>query len=122
MADKIILTGFEVSGRHGCSEAERKHAQPFVVDAELFLDLTQAAKSDDLGDTIDYATVLADIRKIVEGTSRNLIETVAQEIADFLLRRYMLLDGVKITLHKPNPPIGEKFAGVAVEIFRRHSR
>lgn len=122
MADKIILTGLKLSGRHGCSEEERKHAQPFVVDAELYLDLTQAARSDDLGDTIDYAAILADIRKIVEGTSRNLIETVAQEIADFILRRYLLLDGVKITLHKPNPPIGEKFSGAAVEIVRSRSK
>lgn len=122
MSDKIILTGLKLSGRHGCTEAERKHQQPFVVDAELYLDLTQAAKSDDLGETIDYAAVIGDIKKIVEGTSRNLIETVAQDIADFLLIRYMLLDGVKITLRKTNPPIGEKFSGAAVEIVRSRGK
>lgn len=122
MSDKIILTGLKLLGRHGCSEAERKYQQPFVVDAELYLDLSQAAKSDDLGETIDYAAVLGDIRKIVEGTSRNLIETVAQDIADLLLRRYMLLDGVKITLRKTNPPIGEKFSGAAVEIVRSRGK
>lgn len=121
MADKIILTGIEIKGRHGCSEEERKHLQPFIVDAELYLDLTEAGKSDDLGDTIDYAAVIVDIKKIVGGTSRNLIETVAQEIADFLLKRYMLLDGVKIVLHKPSPPVKDKFAGAAVEIIRSRS-
>lgn len=119
MADKVILTGLEVNGRHGCSEEERKHLQPFVVDVELYLDLSRAGKSDDLGDTIDYAAVISDIKKIVGGTSRNLIETVAQEIADLLLRRYLLLDGVKIVLHKVAPPVKEKFAGAAVEIVRR---
>ena len=118
MADKIILTGLEIKGRHGCSEEERKHLQPFVVDAELYLDLSRAGKSDDLGDTVDYAAVISDIKKIVGRTSRNLIETVAQEIADLLLRRYLLLDGVKIVLHKTNPPVKEKFAGAAVEIIR----
>ena len=122
MADKIILTGFKVSGRHGCSEAERKHLQPFIVDTELYLDLTRAGKSDDLGDTIDYVSVLSDIKKIIGGTSRNLIETVAQDIADLLLRRYMLLDGVKITLRNPSPPVNEKFAGAAVEIFRSRQK
>lgn len=122
MADKIILTGIQLSGRHGCSEAERKRKQTFIVDAELHLDLSPAARSDDLGDTIDYATVLTDIRSIVEGTSRNLIETVAQEIADLLLRRYMLLQTVKIVIHKPTPPVAEKFAGAAVEIIRRRGR
>lgn len=118
MTDKIILTGLEIKGMHGCSEEERKHLQPFVIDAELYLDLSRAGKSDDLGDTIDYAAVISDIKKIVGGTSRNLIETVAQEIADLLLRRYLLLDGVKIVLHKTNPPVKEKFAGAAVEIVR----
>ena len=118
MADKIILTGLEIKGRHGCSEEERKYLQPFVVDVELYFDLSRAGKSDDLGDTIDYTAVISDIKKIVGGTSRNLIETVAQEIADLLLRRYLLLDGVKIILRKTNPPVKEKFAGAAVEIVR----
>lgn len=117
MTDKIILKGIKVTGRHGCSEEERSHDQTFVIDLELYLDLTTATKSDDLGETIDYATVIDDIKKIVGGTSRNLIETVAQEIAVFLLRRYMLLDSVKVTLHKP-AALKDKFAGAAVELVR----
>lgn len=118
MADKIILKGIEVKGRHGCSAEERAHLQPFVVDLEIHINLKQAGKSDDLGDTIDYAAVLSDVKKIVSGTSRNLIETVAQEISDFLLRRYFLIDAVKIRIQKTAPPIGDKFAGAAVEILR----
>ena len=118
MTDKIILNGLEIMGRHGCSEAERQHTQPFIVDAELYLDLSRAGKSDDLGDTIDYVAILGDIKKIVGGTPRNLIETVAQDISEFLLRRYFLLEGLKITIHKPNPPVKEKFGGAAVQIVR----
>ena len=118
MADKIILKGIEVQGRHGCSAEERSQLQPFIVDVEMHLNLKQASRSDDLGDTIDYVQVLSAVRKIVGERSRNLIETVAHEIADYLLRRYMLLEGVKITLAKPNPPVKEKFAGASVEIFR----
>ena len=122
MADKILLTGLKVSGKHGCSEAERKKAQPFVVDAELHLNLHRAGKSDDLGDTIDYVSVIGDIKKIIGGAPRNLIETVAQDITDLLLRRYLLLDAVKITLRKVSPPVDEKFSGAAVEIFRSRER
>lgn len=118
MADKIILTGIKVTGRLGCSEEERSRDQTFIVDVELHLDLSEATKSDDLGDTIDYATVIDDVKKIVGGTSRNLIETVAQEIADFLLKRYMLLEGVKIVLHKHALSLKDKFSGAAVEIER----
>ena len=118
MADKIFLKGIEVLGRHGCSEIERQHEQLFIVDAELYLDLSRSGKSDDLGDTIDYVQVLIDIKKIVGGTPRNLIETVAQDICEILLRKYFLLEGLKITIHKPAPPVKEKFSGAAVEIVR----
>ena len=118
MADKIILKGVEVKGRHGCSAEERAQLQPFIVDLELHIRLRQAGKSDDLGDTIDYMAVYSQVKKIVGGTSRNLMETVAQEIADFLLRRYMLLEGIKVTINKPAPPVGEKFGGASIEIIR----
>jgi len=119
MNDKIILKDIEVLGNHGCSDFERQHKQLFIVDAELYLDLSQSSKTDDLGDTIDYVQVLDDIKKIVGGTPRNLIETVAQDICEILLRKYFLLDGLKITIRKPNPPVKEKFAGAAVEITRK---
>ncbi len=122
MADKIILKGLEIKGRHGCSEEERKHPQRFIIDAELYLDLLHAAKTDDLGDTIDYVSVLDDIKKIVGGTPRNLIETVANDICEILLRKYFLIDGLKITIHKPEPPVKEKFGGAAVEMTRFRAR
>ena len=118
MKDTIFLIGIEVMGRHGCSEYERQHEQLFIVDVELYLDLSRASKTDDLGDTIDYVQVISDIKKIVGGAPRNLIETVAQDICDLLLRKYFLLDGLKIILHKPDPPVKEKFSGAAVQIVR----
>ena len=118
MTDKIILNGIEVMGRHGCTEAERENEQLFIVDAELYLDLSLAGKSDDINDTIDYPQVIVDIKKIVGGKSRVLIEAVAQEIAETLLRKYFRLNGLKIVLTKVNPPIPDSFAGAAVQIVR----
>ena len=118
MTDTIFLAGIEIFGRHGCSEFERQQEQLFIVDAELYLDLRRAGKTDDLGDPIDYVQVIRDIKKIVGGTPRNLIETVAQDICEILLRKYFLLNGLKITLRKPSPPVEEKFGGAAVQIVR----
>ena len=118
MKDTIFLTGIEILGRHGCSEFERQNEQLFIVDVELYLDLMRAGKSDDLGDTIDYVQVINDIKKIVGGAPRNLIETVAQDICEMLLRKYFLLEGLKITINKPNPPVKEKFGGASVQIVR----
>lgn len=122
MTDKFILTGLELFGRHGCSAEERKYTQPFIVDAELYFDIAKAAATDDLADTIDYVAVMGDIKAIVEGTPRNLIETIAQEIAAVLLSNYPILDAVKIILHKVAPPVREKFSGAAVEIFRSRAK
>ena len=118
MTDKIILNGIEVMGRHGCTEAEQQIEQLFTVDAELYLDLSRAGKSDDINDTIDYTQVIGDIKKIVGGKSRALIEAVAQDIAETLLRKYFRLNGVKIVLTKVNPPIKDSFNGAAVQIVR----
>ena len=118
MTDKIILKGIEVMGRHGCTAAERQTEQLFVVDAELYLDLSRAGKSDNLNDTVDYSQVIKDIKKIVGGQSRNLIEAVAQEIAETLLKKYFRLNGLTIGLSKVDPPVEDKFAGASVQIVR----
>ena len=116
--DVILLNGMEFMGRHGCSEEERKHLQPFIVDIELYLDLSTAGKSDKLTDTVDYVQVFNEMKKIVTGTPRNLIETVAEDIAQSLLKQFIQIETVKVTIHKPAAPIAETFNGAAISITR----
>ena len=116
--DVILLNGMEFMGRHGCSEEERKHLQPFIVDIELYLDLSTAGKSDKLTDTVDYVQVFNEMKKIVTGTPRNLIETVAEDIAQSLLKHFVQIETLKITIHKPAAPIAETFNGAAISITR----
>lgn len=118
MNDKIILTGIEIFGHHGCGEEERRRGQIFKVDLELSLDLSEAGKSDDLQQTVDYAAILFDVEKIVGGSPRNLIETVAEELAEKILLSYQKVISVKIVLHKPDAPLPIKYFDAAVEIFR----
>ena len=116
--DFILLNGMEFMGRHGCSEEERKHLQHFIVDAELYLDLYKSGKSDNLTDTVDYVQVFNEVKKIVTGTPKNLIEAVAEEIAQSLLKQFIQIESLRITIHKPAAPIAEIFNGAAVSIFR----
>ncbi|MCR5833810.1 MAG: dihydroneopterin aldolase [Selenomonadaceae bacterium] len=119
MLDKILLIGIEVQGRHGCSEEERRTPQPFIIDAELYLDLSRSSHTDDLADTIDYAAVINDIKHIVEGTSRNLLESVAQDICNILFTKYLLLKRVKLIVYKTESPLKDILTGgAAVEITR----
>ncbi len=54
MTDRITLTGLRVRGRHGVFEHERRDGQDFLVDITVWIDLDQAAATDDIADTLDY--------------------------------------------------------------------
>ncbi|MBQ7705956.1 MAG: dihydroneopterin aldolase [Selenomonadaceae bacterium] len=117
--DKIILTGIEIFGRHGCSVEEQQRGQIFKVDLELNLSLEAAGTTDSLAETVDYSQVLFDVERIVGGTPRKLIETVAEEIAETLLENYPKIETLKVVLHKPNAPLPVRYLEAAVEISRR---
>lgn len=114
MADRIELTGLECFGYHGVLPEEKKTGQRFYVDATCWLDTAPAAASDDLTLTLNYAELAELIHDIVTGEPRDLIETVAAEIADTAMQRYEFLHAVEITVHKPSAPIPLTFADVAV--------
>ncbi|HUN29132.1 MAG TPA: dihydroneopterin aldolase [Alphaproteobacteria bacterium] len=80
--DRIVLRGIVAHGRHGAYPKERELSQPFQVDLELHLDLSAAAASDDLSDTIDYAGVQRRIVEIVQSRSYALLERLAAAILD----------------------------------------
>ena len=115
MSDKIILTGIEVFGHHGCTVEERKLGQKFIVDVEL--NLSDAALDDDIEKAVDYVKVLECVEKIVGGEPYNLIETLAAELANKIKSEFRI-DGVKVTVHKPHSPIRFNLKDVAVEVCR----
>lgn len=116
MNDKIILSGIEIYGHHGCSIEEQTRGQIILVDLEISLNLS--GLGDNLENSVDYSQILFDVEKIVAGESRKLIETVAEEIADKLLNTYEKISALKVTVHKPFANLPIKYSDVAVEIFR----
>ena len=120
MADRIELIGLECFGYHGVFEEEKKTGQPFIVDVTCWLDT--AGIEDDLNRTVNYAE-LADVTAyIVEGPSRDLIETVAAEVAETAMQRFEILHAIEVTIHKPKAPIPRTFADVAVVARRSRKR
>ena len=120
MTDRIELRGLAVRGNHGVFDHERRDGQDFVVDITLWSDLADAAASDDLRDTYDYGTLAQQAAAVVAGPARNLIETVAAEIAEDAMRDQRV-HAVEVTVHKPQAPIPLDFADVAV-VARRSRR
>ena len=99
---------------------ERRDGQDFVVDVTVWIDLAAAAASDRLSDTYDYGVLAQRAADIVGGPARDLIETVAAEIAEDVMTDERV-HAVEVVLHKPDAPIPLTFTDVAV-VARRSLR
>ncbi len=117
MADRITLTGLAVFGHHGVFDHEKRDGQTFLVDITLWLDLTEAATTDDLRTTVHYGDLAELAAGVIAGPPRDLIEAVAGEIADAVMRTYPVY-AAEVTIHKPSAPIPLTFADVSVTIRR----
>ena len=115
--DRIAVTGISAHGHHGVLDFERRDGQLFIVDVDLGDDTRAAAISDDLSQTVNYAAVAADVVAIITGDPVDLIEKLAQQIADVCLN-YDLVEDVVVVVHKPQAPVGVPFTDVTVRIER----
>lgn len=118
--DKILIKGLEFMACHGVMPQERLTPQKFIIDLELYKDLSLAGQSDDLANTVDYAHVFEEVKEIVENNSFNLIEKMAEYIAQVILEKHPI-KAIKVVAYKPNAPIKGSFGYFAVEIFRKSS-
>jgi dihydroneopterin aldolase len=116
-ADHIALTGLTVRGHHGVFDFERRDGQDFVVDVDLELDTSDAAASDDVSDTVHYGELASALAAVVRGEPVNLLETLAQRLADVCLADARVA-AATVTVHKPQAPIPLQFGDVAVTIRR----
>ncbi len=117
MSDRIELRGLRVRGHHGVFDFEKRDGQDFIVDITVWMDLKPAAATDDLTATMNYGELAESAAEIISGPPRDLIETVAAEIAERVLLDPRV-DAVEVVLHKPSAPIPLAFTDVAVVAYR----
>jgi len=115
--DEIKLTGLRVTAHHGVFEHERRDGQEFVVDVVVRLPLGPAAAGDDLESTVHYGELAEQVVAAVERDPVDLIETVAERVAEVALS-FPATREVVVTVHKPSAPIPVPFADVSVTITR----
>ena len=115
--DVIRLIGLGGVGRHGVLDEERRDGQTFLADVLMHVDTREAAASDDLTATVNYAEVARGVVDVLEGEPVNLIETLAARIADVALAQPRVVE-VEVTVHKPEAPVGVPFTDVQVTIRR----
>ena len=122
MTDRISLTNMVFQARHGVNDWEKVEAQRFEVDVELLLDVQPAGLEDDLRRTVDYRGVYETTRQVVESTTFNLIEALAEAIAHELLGEHPRVEEVVVRVRKPEVKLGGPLAYAGVEIHRVRER
>jgi len=121
MTDTIFIKGLVVHARHGVMRHETEVGQRFVIDLELYADLSESSRSDRLPDTTSYSNVVATAADAFKTTNYKLLERAAGAVADAILASFPRVRAVKVTVHKPHAPIAEIFEDVGVVLTRnRH--
>ena len=117
--DRIFLKGIAFYGHHGVSPHEKALGQRFIVDITLECDARAAGLSDDLADAVDYVPAYEIVKAVIEGESKDLIESVAEEIAAQILDE-LDVSAVSIAIKKPEVAIkGSILSYAGLEIHRR---
>jgi dihydroneopterin aldolase len=117
--DKILLKGLAFYGHHGVSPHEKALGQRFIVDVTMECDARAAGLSDDLADAVDYVPAYEIVKAVMEGESKDLIESVAEDIAGQILET-LNVSAVRVTIKKPEVAIrGSILSYAGLEIYRR---
>jgi 7,8-dihydroneopterin aldolase/epimerase/oxygenase len=119
--DRIAVMGLRAYGHHGVYVSERRQGQTFSCDAVLEVDTRPAAETDDLQRTVNYAELSQRLYAVLSGEPVDLLETLAQRLADVCLG-YERVDAVVVTVHKPEADLGVPFGDVTVTIRRERRR
>ncbi|PVW15170.1 dihydroneopterin aldolase [Marixanthomonas spongiae] len=116
--DTITLKNIRIFANHGCLTEEEKIGSDYLVNVSVTADLSKAAQTDALADTVDYVQLQKIVREQMAIRSK-LLEQVGQRIIDQILKEIAMVDTVKVRVSKINPPIGGDVGEVSVTMFSR---
>lgn len=111
----IFLNDLRFHAFHGVMPQERLTGNDYRVDLKIDFPLEKAVGSDDVNDTLNYATVYTAVKEEMDIPTQ-LIERVAYRIADRLFRTFKVINEVEIKVEKCNPPMGADCEGAGVEL------
>lgn len=118
MSDTIFVAGLVVHAYHGVGDDEGRIGQQFLIDLALDVDLSRAAHSDRLADTISYADIIDVASEAFRNRRYRLVEAAAGAVADALFSAFPRIASLRVTVHKPHAPIAAVFADVGITLER----
>lgn len=115
MTAKIGLEDVRFHAPHGFYEEEHHMGNEFSIDVEVEAAVTGAAQHDDLGGTVNYATIYYLLQAEMKKPTQ-LLEALAYRMGNRILNQFDSVSSVKLKLRKLNPPLGGKVGAAVVEI------
>jgi 7,8-dihydroneopterin aldolase/epimerase/oxygenase len=118
MSDRIFIKGLALHAYHGVMPYEGKVGQTFTIDLALDIDLSAAARTDKVADTVSYDKVVGCVATAFVAQKFRLIEAAAGKVADAVLAAFPAVRKVEVTIHKPHAPSAATFNDVGVTLAR----
>ena len=118
--DAIIIEGLKVDTVIGCFNWERQIIQPLMLDLTIHNDLSQAALSDELEDTLNYAQICELAAQVIQEAQPKLIEHAAQLVLECLFTTFPSIESISITIRKPAIIAQANAVGIRLERNRNN--
>jgi len=115
MKSGIELKGMRFHAFHGCLESEKKYGGEYLVDFKCSYDISKAALTDNLDDTLNYADIYEIVSEQMSQPS-NLLENVAAKILNAIKGAFPQLSDMEIKVSKLDPPVGGPTQSASVTI------
>ena len=112
--DIVFIHDLQIETVIGIYDWERKIRQTISLDIEMATDISKAAKSDNIDDTLSYKTVAKRLIEFVQQSEFELVEALAEKICSIVMDEFHV-PWIKLTLHKPGAVRGSKSVGVIIE-------
>jgi FolB domain-containing protein len=117
VSDSLIIRDLLLPARVGAFAEERSQPQDILISIEIRTDMTKAARSDELGNAVDYASILNEVESAVSEGPAALLEALADRIAG-VVSAFDGVTGVTVEIEKAVVPVPQKIGRVAVRIER----
>lgn len=111
--DKVFVKGLRADALIGVYDWEHEQTQPLVFDLSMDWDQQAAGRSDALADALDYDAISKAVVELVQARPRQLIETVAAEVAELILQQFNV-PSVTVTVEKPQAVAAASTVGVTI--------
>ena len=112
--DRVFIEDLRIQTVIGIFDWEREITQTISIDLQMAFDISRAAKSDDIVDTLDYKAVSKRLIHFVESSEFQLVEALADHCARIVLDEFPV-SWLRLKLSKPGAVRGSSAVGVIIE-------